>query len=154
MGWLALLQEIFPTQGSNPQLEGSCIGGGFMITAEPVGKPVLLLTHYSTCFNIYIANPQNHLPESPVGPCHLTSLLTTLKQCHGMEKVTPLPYPGFICCLPCSDLVLQLYWSAPGGPQAHQLPPSSVPLLALPSAWNAPQLCPAVPLRESRLEGW
>lgn len=99
-------------------------------------------------------NPQNHLPESPVGPCHLTSLLTTLKQCHGMEKVTPLPYPGFICCLPCSDLVLQLYWSAPGGPQAHQLPPSSVPLLALPSAWNAPQLCPAVPLRESRLEGW
>ena len=61
VGWLALLQEIFPTQGSNPQLEGSCIGGGFMITAEPVGKPVLLLTHYSTFFNIYIANPSNHL---------------------------------------------------------------------------------------------
>lgn len=99
-------------------------------------------------------NPQSCLPEAPVGPRHLTSLLTTLKQCYGMEKVAPLPYPGPICCLSCSDLVRQPCWSAPGGPQAHQLSPSSVPLLALPSAWNAPQPCPAVPLRKSRLEGW
>lgn len=95
-------------------------------------------------------NPQSHLPETPVGPCHLTSLLTTLKQCRGMEKVAPLPYPGSICCLPCSDLVLRPCWAAPSGPQAHQLPPSSVPLLALPAAWNAPS--PALPCPASEGE--
>ena len=35
----ALLQGIFPTQGSNPHLVWSCIAGGFFIT-EPPRKPL------------------------------------------------------------------------------------------------------------------
>ena len=61
----------------------------------------------------------------------------------GVEEGAPLPCPGSIRCLPRSNLVLQPCWAAPGGPQPHQLSPASLPLLALPSAWNAPQPCHA-----------
>ena len=62
LAWVALLfsRGFSQSRDQTHSSYGSCIGGGFIITAEPVGKPVLLLTHYYTCFNIYIANPFNH----------------------------------------------------------------------------------------------
>ena len=41
VGCHALLQGIFPTQGSNPCLLWSYIAGGFF-TAEPPGSPIFL----------------------------------------------------------------------------------------------------------------
>ena len=42
MGCHALLQEIFPTQGSNPCLMSPALAGGFF-TTEPPGKPDALI---------------------------------------------------------------------------------------------------------------
>ena len=45
MGYHALLQGIFPTQGSNPSLMSPALAGGFF-TTEPPGKPLLMHVYY------------------------------------------------------------------------------------------------------------
>ena len=65
--WVALPSSRGFSQPRGPTHSSwsSCIGGRFIITAEPVGKPVPLLTRCYTCFNIYIANPSNHPSTHP-----------------------------------------------------------------------------------------